>query len=155
MRPILAMCLVASLCLAAEEPSPEPGGDDKADLKNMQGTWSVTMWSMRGKDAPPAILTSKFVIDKDQLNINRGGVKTTLFNSMTLKLNAKKKPPEIDLVQGKTDRVMKGIYKLTRDDLIIVYGLAGKDRPTKFDDAGGAVWGLKRDKCGVRCGGSC
>lgn len=142
MRLLPAMCLVASMCLAADEPSPEPGGAD--DLKNIQGTWSVVKWTQSGKPVPPAMLDAKLVFEKGHFSITGKALPPARKHPFVLR--PKMMPGEFNIGGPMDERAMKGIYRLTKDELTIVYHGLGRDRPKTFDEAGASVWVLKRDR---------
>src|SRR5262245_31013719 len=97
------------------------GADDKAkadDQKAIQGTWKVQSAEAEGGAPPPEELEKiRFVIQGDVITIDRGeGQK----RPAKYKLNAGKKPKQIDLVPEEgpeKGRTLVGIYEVTGDTL--------------------------------------
>jgi uncharacterized protein (TIGR03067 family) len=144
-RSLLLLTLLAvPLCLA-DEPSPEPGGDAKTDLKNLQGTWSVAKAIKDGMPPPMELLSVKFTFDKDRIRVT-GGPGGGAEPPVKFTLNAKKVPAEIDIHPPMGERMVKGLYKLSKDELTLVFHDPGKDRPKKLDEKGAMIVVLKRDR---------
>lgn len=143
---LLTLCLAVPLCVAADaEPEPEPGGDAKADLKLLQGTWSVVKGLKDGMPPPKEMLSAKFTFDKDQISIT-GGPGGSAEPPVKFTLNPKKVPAEIDIHPPKGEQMVKGLYKLSKDELTLVFHDPGKDRPKKLDEKGTTLIVLKRDR---------
>lgn len=145
-RLVLALCVAVPVCLAADaEPEPEPGGDAKSDLKKMQGTWSIVKGTKAGMAQPKEMMSVRFTFEKDQIRLT-GGPGGGMEPTVTFTLNAKKSPPEIDIQPPMGEKPVKGLYKLNKDELILVFNDPGQDRPAKLDDAKATILVLKRDK---------
>jgi uncharacterized protein (TIGR03067 family) len=129
--------LVKSLCLGSllivallQTPGEEQA---KKDLQKMQGTWTIAAMEVDGINVPPAkLMGSTLVIKGDRYEVQVKDTKT----GCTLKLDASKKPCEIDMVfaqPGGADKVHKGIYQFDGDKLVICRGLnANQERPGQF-----------------------
>jgi uncharacterized protein (TIGR03067 family) len=67
---------------------------------------------------------------------------------LTFKLNAAKKPKEIDVTAKKNgqDEIHKGIYVFDKDELKICISRAPDDRPTEFASQAGTMTELSRLK---------
>ncbi len=128
MKTTFVLCLTSILFLA----STVRCGDDKEEIKMMEGTWKPTMAELAGKKFPDEIVkTMKLVVMNDKYTVTVGEV----IDKGTVKLDPSKKPKEIDIVG--TDGPNKGktflaIYELDKDSLKVCYDLSGKARPTEF-----------------------
>jgi len=148
MKRYLALLLLALLVpptLGGAEPDPEPISSSKTDLKNLQGTWDVVAVEMEGKPMPPGKeMPTQFVFKKNQI-IARGGRKD---EPATIKIDARKKPRALDISPDNGGReILKGVYRLTKDELTLVFARPGKDRPAKLNGGPGLVKVvLKRQK---------
>jgi len=143
MRSIATLALLGlSLTVMAQEPGPDD--TSKADLKALQGTWQLIKAVKEGKNTDKEVKAVTMVIEKDSLTIKDG----KRDERVTIKVDPKKKPHEIDLEVGKgKSRIVKGIYKLEKDQLSIRFGEPGKDRPTSFDGKGdGGLLVFRRKK---------
>jgi uncharacterized protein (TIGR03067 family) len=138
MQPILpllvTLCLGFTLSLVA---GPKP--DRPSDLEKMQGTWYRTDLTIAGEvqDEKPGEV--KIEIKGTRLQF------PTPEDSWTITLDAKRDPKWFDYRGNKppnTDTIHRGIYRLEGDTLTICTVRNGdeKDRPTKFESTGGAVW---------------
>jgi uncharacterized protein (TIGR03067 family) len=113
------------------------------DQEKIQGSWVLASGERDGKPLPDqAIQDIKLIFSGDKLTTQHKDRKT----EATFKLDAQKTPKQIDLDLG--GRVGKGIYQLDGDNLKIVHGVLGDDRPTDFPNAGSGltVLVLKRQK---------
>lgn len=112
---------------------PARGDDPKADDKAAQGTWDLTEAELGG---------SKLMLKDVVLTLDDGKytLKAESLDKGTYKLNAAKKPKEVDITgtegpnKGKT---ILGIYELDKDTMKVCYDLGGKARPTAFKTAAG------------------
>jgi uncharacterized protein (TIGR03067 family) len=128
--------------IAADDKKP----DGKKDLDLLKGKWTIVSVIEDGKpneDENGGTIT--FAEDKMVLQVKDGE------HSGTFKLNATKKPKQIDVTPLDGDekgKVMEGIYELTKDGLkICIADHAGTTRPTAFiskEDSGVVLLTLKR-----------
>jgi uncharacterized protein (TIGR03067 family) len=113
-----------------EKPKADPG---KQDLEAMQGTWITTRVSEGGVLAEDAdIRATKLVVKGDTYTLTMG--KNVLEG--TLKLDATKKPKQLDITLDKgpnAGKVVKGIYALKGGVLEVCLGQPGGGRPEDFD----------------------
>jgi len=117
------------------------GGDNKADLKMMEGTWKAVMEEADGKPAGEAekgapfklvVKDGKFTVYFDDKKLTAGAIK----------LDAAKKPKEIDAEQGEgpfKGMVQKGLYEFKGTEMRVIFAEPGKDRPTTFKTREGEV----------------
>src|SRR5438552_2766968 len=114
------------------------GGQDEAakkDLKFMEGTWVVTLEEMGGKkitDEEKKKFNPKLVVKDGKYAVYFGDTKAA---SGTIKLNAGKKPREIDAVgeEGpEKGKAMPGIYKIDGEGFSVLFTQPGQERPTEF-----------------------
>src|SRR5262245_16098965 len=115
-----------------------PGrGDEKAELKKLEGTWLPAAATMGGQKWPDDNLkTTKLVIADGKYTVTVNGQD----DKGTLKLDTTGKPAALEIVG--TDGPNKGrtipaIYELSGDTLKICYALDGKERPTAFESKAG------------------
>ena len=108
--------------------------DDAADKdkKAIQGKWKIVSAKHGEKDLP----------DEERDKINETGMvfdgdKMTAPHNGSFKLDASKKPKEIDLTidDGPENRrgMYKGVYVIDGDKLTLHLGPPGQDRPTKIE----------------------
>jgi len=115
-------------------------GDQAADLKALEGTWSPVDFKIGGKaGVPESIKDFKLTIAGATYSLATG--KQT--DKGTLKLDDKATPKGMDVVG--TDGPNKGntllaIYKIDGDKLTICYALDGKVRPTAFESTQENGW---------------
>jgi uncharacterized protein (TIGR03067 family) len=115
----------------------EPKGPD---LKDLQGTWTVTAFRLAGKEfADEVIAKVTVVIEGDSFTVLVGNQP---FSRATLKLDAAKKPAHIDLLctegpyKGQTH---KGIIQLDKGVLMLCHSAEPAtfgERPTAFSSTG-------------------
>src|SRR5262249_23574834 len=107
------------------------GQDSTEDLKKMEGTWKTIVHEMNGRTS------TKEEIEKSQGKIVIKGDKYDAFfgdkseDKGTIKLDASKKPRQIDAITGKSG-TLKGIYKIEGERMTVCFGGLNKDRPTDF-----------------------
>ena len=139
---LLSACLVLSLAIPVF-------GDDKEDMKMMEGEWTPTAGEFGGKPFPDEILKSiKLVLKGDTYTVGAGDQT----DRGTVKVDAAKTPKTMDVTgtegpnKGKT---FPAIYELSGDTLKVCYNLGGSDRPTEFKTKEGTQFFLatyKRSK---------
>jgi uncharacterized protein (TIGR03067 family) len=140
MRPSLWTVLVASLLIGADAPPATAVKDEAAVL----GTWTTVAIEVNGQTVPETEFKSfKWVFTADELKWTdeRG-------NTFLYKLDASKKPKQIDLTfpENKTETT-EGIYVLEGDSLKVCIGK--KDRPTDLTAKAGSrryLYTMTRDK---------
>lgn len=121
------------------------GADDKKELEQFKGTWTITGFEAQG--APPE-MKGTFTFDGRDLAIKLTGQD----HKGTVALDPEKKPKEIDVTPGdgpETGKTLKGIYSLGKDELKICLAHTGKDRPKTLDgkpESGNFTVTLKRAK---------
>ena len=138
MRSRLFLVAVAAL-LPAFAPVPFPrrerkGGDD---LPRLQGTWKVVRYERDGKDWMQQGVATLWKVDRDRIQNFRvlpGGVEQ-LANTYVLRLDQKKSPRSIDLVQNGS-ATWGGSYQIENKRWRMVLVPPGGPRPTRFSSAG-------------------
>ena len=144
----LSLLFSLGVCLASG-----PSQDDavKAELKKLEGTWTVETVEVNGNMLPDEQIKGQavtFVFKGDQVTVKKGG---QMNNVATVKLDPAKSPKTIDLAategdnQGKT---LLGIYEL-KDDTFKLGHLSRNEeqRPKDFNDKSSlAVITMKRQK---------
>ncbi len=145
--------VLASLALrAAAAPVPAyRAGKEKADKDAIQGTWVWVSAEAGGKKEPDADFKAKQVV-----TVIRDGTMTVRYKGRETqraeyRLDPAKSPKQIDITmeQGGQTFVLKGIYRLDGDALILCYGGPRDERPKKFVSEAGsqvAVLRLQRKK---------
>lgn len=129
--------VLIGLTLAVAAPAPKEA--PKKDPPSLVGDWAVQS-AVRGgkveKDDGPASIT--FTAD-GKLRVREG--KREKPEEIPYTHNPKKDPAEIDLTEPgggmKGGEVMKGIYRIDGDTLLLCLSMEG-DRPTTFDSPAGA-----------------
>jgi uncharacterized protein (TIGR03067 family) len=89
-----------------------------------------------GKGAPEAILSAKFVVEKDKfiITITVNGMERK--SPIQVKLHEKKTPKQIDFIKdGKVNS--HGIYELKGKKLTLCFDRARRDRPKTFESKEG------------------
>lgn len=109
------------------------GGKKGDEHAQFQGTWKVVSAEKGGEKLPEEIL-------KDvQLVVSGDKIKLTILGEEkegTFKIDPTKKPKTIDLTaEGKT---IKGIYKLSKDSLIVSASEPDQERPKEFEAGAGS-----------------
>jgi uncharacterized protein (TIGR03067 family) len=112
------------------------GADDtkdaaKKDLVALQGGWKLVSATRDGKTMPADdVKVMRCTIKGDQFTITRNG---KVVEAGAVKLNAVKKPKEIDLPLGDRKKTALGIYELSEGKYKMCYSPPGKDRPKDFE----------------------
>jgi uncharacterized protein (TIGR03067 family) len=141
MRILAAVPIVALFLVAGAQ-----AGDEalvKKELAALRGNWNVVKGAAENQD-----VNMQFSIVEESLRIDIGGA----FKDFTIKINAAKKPKEIDIITiapDGSDLAMLGIYQLQGDTLRICFADFGKQRPTEFKakaDSKQVHYVLKREK---------
>jgi uncharacterized protein (TIGR03067 family) len=108
-------------------------GDEKAELKKLEGTWLPTTAEFGGRSWPDEQLkTTKLVIADGKYTVTVSGQD----DKGTLKVDPTAKPATMDIVgtEGPNKgRTIPAIYELSGDKLKICYALDGKERPGAFE----------------------
>lgn len=128
MNALVAIAL--SSMIAAQDPKAE---DPKMAQVAFQGEWKLTTWAKLGRDYPKEKLEkSKVVVKDDAMSMTLDG-KTT---DMTFTLDPKADPPALDYRSDRSNKVIRGIYKLEKDKITICFGIENSPRPTEFKAGG-------------------
>jgi uncharacterized protein (TIGR03067 family) len=137
---VLALTLSAALAAPADDKKADDA--TKAEMKKMEGTWTIEK-VVRPGESPPAeeLKQLKLEIKGDTRVVKRGD---EVIVKSTFKIDPKASPKAIDLtvtegpdeIKGKT---MYGIYELDGDTFKVCLALEGKDRPNKMEGGEGAV----------------
>lgn len=108
-------------------------GDDKDDVKLMNGVWLPETAELAGKKFPDETRKAmKLELNGDAYTLKIGGTA----DKGTVKWNPTAKIKTLDIVgtegpnKGKT---ILAIYEVTKDELKICYDLGGKERPKAFE----------------------
>ncbi len=107
--------------------------DADKDKEKLQGAWQPISAIEKGKEQSKEELKNRKITFKgDKVTVKHGDK----VHDVTFKLDASKKPKEID-VTGKDDdgkeQQMKGIYELKGDTLKVCFATEGGERPSKFE----------------------
>lgn len=132
-----ALVMAAGLLGWVDEPKSDVA---KADMKALQGAWSMSSVVVNGEEVPADVLKEgKLVVEGDKYTATLNVSITSTFT-----LDPQKKPKAIDFKytdgpqQGQS---IKGIYEVEDDTFRLCRGLAPEaERPTKFES--GADSGL-------------
>ena len=133
--------------LRAAEPSPEPDGDN--DAKKILGSWQAVKAAKRGTPAPASEVENlKLEVTKDTLTVFEGLGQGLREQSVTYKLDSKPRPRAIDLPRkaDPKDFIIRGIYKIEKGELTIVFGDPDGTRPKAFDEKGKNVLVFRKAK---------
>lgn len=141
MRRVIGSALVAVFALAVAT----AGAQDKKEDKKapLEGTYVIVGLEINGKALPEDLIAKApeaertIRITADQLIATKSGKE----DPATYKIDATKKPAEIDVTSKKGDKEEKsyGIYKVEGDKLILCVAETenAKDRPKDFKTEGG------------------
>jgi uncharacterized protein (TIGR03067 family) len=127
MKPARIGAAVLALVLAA---ATTRAGGEREEQQRLQGTWDMVELGYIGADKPSPFSKGRTVtFTGDKMHMTP---KTT----WVIRLAPTKQPPEIDMTittGPSKDKVLKGIYKLERDTLTILYGpVTTGQRPSGF-----------------------
>lgn len=124
---------------------------NKADLKLLQGTWQLHSQEHGGKKSPMKEVASITLEVKEAQFTVRDGLEVKEDAAVQV-LRSKSKPASIDIkitAGPDLDKIIKGIWKLERDNLIICLAEPGKERPKEFagkEGTGHTLLGFTRAK---------
>ena len=122
------------------------GADDKKELDQLKGTWTITAFEVGGEGPPEMKGTFTFDGQKLRVKLNE------MDHEATFKIDPGKKPKEIDVTPGdgpEAGKVLPGIYSISKDELKISLSHEGKERPKSLEgkpEEGNFIMTLKRDK---------
>jgi uncharacterized protein (TIGR03067 family) len=140
------LVLAAGLVAAADAPKDDTA---KKDLKNLEGTWTLSSGVDDGKKVPEKTLSSaKLVIAGDRHTVTVG--EQTYKGTHKLGSAGGHKTIDITDTEGPfAGKTVLGIYELEGDNFKISYAPPGQDRPKDFTAKAGSgqhahVW--KREK---------
>jgi RNA polymerase sigma factor (sigma-70 family) len=126
----------------ADEPAAKPEENAKTDAESLQGEWAAKSVEIDGKDYTAQKAKSwTLTIDGDKV---KGMTKTG--DELSFKLDATKKPKEIDLAGERTELARKAIYELDGDTLKVCWSQDGTVRPTDFTSTSGVLAVYERKK---------
>jgi uncharacterized protein (TIGR03067 family) len=130
MNPRLVLVLIAAACtsvLGADQTKDAA----RNDLEALQGEWKLVSATRDGKTMPADdVKVMKCTIKGDKFTITRDG---KAVEAGAVKLDAAKKPKEIDLPLGDGKQTALGIYELSGGKYRMCYSPPGKDRPKDFE----------------------
>jgi uncharacterized protein (TIGR03067 family) len=141
-------------------------GEINSDLADFQGNWQLVGGETKGAPLPEILIKAtdlQWKIRGGTIETRARSMHTTFdektgkvesqkaeeFERSTFKVDASKKPKQIDLASQKTGKAILGIYELQGDELKICIAPDGKTRPSEFKtapDSEAAVLVLKRIK---------
>ena len=142
----LVLILIAAACTSAFR-ADETKDTAKKDLEALQGEWKLVSATRDGKTMPTDdVKVMKCTIKGDKFTITRDG---KVVEEGAVKLDAAKKPREIDLPLGDGKKTALGIYELSGGKYKMCYSPPGKDRPKDFEAKEGtghtlSVWERER-----------
>src|SRR5262245_35841085 len=112
----LALCALAALAGRADEA--DPPADAKAELKKLQGAWAVTKVRADGKERGPTV-PLRFTFNGDRLRRVSGPDKDKKTHSETfkVKLDTRKRPHTIELIDQTRRDHQAGAYKIEKGQL--------------------------------------
>lgn len=123
-------------------------GDDagkaaKAELKKLQGNWTLDRLEYAGKD-----ITDKYKLEvavKDGVLAVTGDKVADDYGKISLKIDPRTTPRCIDFtvtVGGQKGATLEGIYRLKDDKLTFCIQVFGNDRPAEFKSPAGSSTAL-------------
>jgi uncharacterized protein (TIGR03067 family) len=119
-----------TLLLGAAEPRKDDATNDPEPL---QGGWTMVLVFRNGQEAPPDLAKSGELIIEDREYRAKLGSDSMM---ATIKVDSSKTPKQIDLTLSTGEnkgQTVKGIYKISGDDLTICRGLTAREsRPSEF-----------------------
>jgi uncharacterized protein (TIGR03067 family) len=106
------------------------GGAAGKQQARLQGTWKVLKMQQDGRPAPAdEVQKTRLVVAGDKLTVT---VEGTPDEVATFTLDPSQKPAAIDIRPAKEKKVVRGIYKFEKDQLLICFAKDGKERPKEF-----------------------
>jgi uncharacterized protein (TIGR03067 family) len=143
---LLIACAFCLPPLLAQDTKSKEGAPDY--LKRLQGGWKLVSAESEGSKTPAI---GRWVFKDSEV---RGGYTEAELKPIgTVKLDPSQTPKQLDFIGGEgpeTGRVMRGIFKIEQDRLIICLGPKGStNRPSAFEapsDSGWVVLTLERTK---------
>jgi uncharacterized protein (TIGR03067 family) len=141
---LLALCALAAVAGRADDA--EPAADAKAELKKLQGAWTVTKVRANGKEREPRVRL-RFTFTGDKLRRVSGPDKDKEIFSETfkVKLDTKKKPHTIELIDQVRRNNRAGVYKIEKGELFLALGTP-KKAPKDFKGEFEPVYVMTREK---------
>jgi uncharacterized protein (TIGR03067 family) len=123
MRPLFAFLLVVGTALAA---------DADAELKALQGTWTLDAATLDGRDHTEIFAGMKLTLKGNEFATDFAGNS----DQGTFTIDAAKSPKRIDIKTGEKGpfkgKTLPGIYKIDGDTLVICCHADAKTRPEEF-----------------------
>jgi uncharacterized protein (TIGR03067 family) len=132
MSPFAVLLCSAGVLVATGAPEEDAA---TADLKKMEGTWAITSEEATGRKATDEEVKKakgKLIIQGDRYTIFAGG-KTVARGKIRLDPAKQPKAIDITLSEGRfKDKVVKAIYRLSVDGMMVCYSRPGGKRPREF-----------------------
>lgn len=127
------MNLLVALALTSFTAAPVPKADPAKDAKAaLQGEWKpVTVISKGVDETKKSNEWGRAVISGDTFTI-RAEKKDVIVATITIDHNATPKTFDLKTLDEGRELVIKGIYKLEKDQLTLCFGIGGGDRPKEF-----------------------
>lgn len=105
---------------------------DPADLRRLNGLWTVTSGERDGK----ALTVSELAADRPQIRFEAGRAalleRGEMVSEGLLRLDDAATPKQIDLTYVRKGLLIFGVYKLDGDRLTVCFSAAGSARPDGF-----------------------
>jgi len=111
------------------------GGIWDEDLDRLQGTWRIVEAEYDGNRIPGQDYKWVFKVDQYRITLNDNFME--LWN---VEVNSSRHPKTIDSTFDMTGQKLKGIYKVTDDEMMVCYDLTGHSRPDSFKADKGSRW---------------